>query len=612
LSASGGTAPYSWSISSGALPAGLTLASSGQITGTPTTAGSFSFTVKVADSSSPIESTTANFGVSVSSETVGTPVCGLNNNQNPYIPGTTPSGGSSDYDTFVPPAAGGSYVDALSGCTWTRITDNNAAGTGKLPYYSTTEPFNANDQFLSLQDYISGGWEIVTAPADEASFTPGTVVVPTGNMPGKNGIFIWDRSNPNLLYYATGTQIRSATITGLPGCISTHNCTMTTALLHDFSTGSPVYASVWFSDEPDISQDGDHLLFIGATNSGTTTFNIDVYQISDDTDMHWYRTTGTGTSGSQPGPLHKGQLTPNNEPVEVFVGSGSETGEVWWHLVSGSIVETKIQNSTNHLDTGFDINGTEIFLQDRLDSSIGTDPCASDQWNAQSGGGGAAMTYYTDPTNAGHTATCTPNKNWAQPEISYRGGPSQPWFAISFFENGNRTPSPEYFTNDSKYIAPTCTQVNTTTSGTCWYPYEEEVLLVKISTDMNSAGDGPLATVFRMGWVRSRSSENFWAIPKCSLSHDGNYIACASNMAYHSGCSSSSVQSSGACADTFVVSAASGAPLFGGASSAAATSTPSSLTVRSQTATTSAKRTDRSPYLNPDRDSLTSGFGPKR
>ena len=49
LSATGGTPPYTWSLAGGALPAGLTLNSSGTITGTPTAAGSFSFTAQVAD-----------------------------------------------------------------------------------------------------------------------------------------------------------------------------------------------------------------------------------------------------------------------------------------------------------------------------------------------------------------------------------------------------------------------------------------------------------------------------------------------------------------------------------------------------------------------------------
>jgi hypothetical protein len=50
FTASSGTAPYSWSIVSGALPDGLTLKrTTGAITGTPTAAGLTAFTVRVAD-----------------------------------------------------------------------------------------------------------------------------------------------------------------------------------------------------------------------------------------------------------------------------------------------------------------------------------------------------------------------------------------------------------------------------------------------------------------------------------------------------------------------------------------------------------------------------------
>lgn len=63
MGASGGTPPYTWSVVSGALPAGLTLSSSGTITGTPTAAGQASFTVQAADSAA--KSTTAPFSITV-------------------------------------------------------------------------------------------------------------------------------------------------------------------------------------------------------------------------------------------------------------------------------------------------------------------------------------------------------------------------------------------------------------------------------------------------------------------------------------------------------------------------------------------------------------------
>jgi hypothetical protein len=68
LHASGGTPAYTWSIKSGSLPAGLTLsASSGVISGTPTTSGTSSFTVTVSDSSSPVQTKSAALSITIAS-----------------------------------------------------------------------------------------------------------------------------------------------------------------------------------------------------------------------------------------------------------------------------------------------------------------------------------------------------------------------------------------------------------------------------------------------------------------------------------------------------------------------------------------------------------------
>jgi len=47
MAAAGGTPPYNWSVSSGTLPAGLSISTGGVLSGTPTTAASYSFTVRV-------------------------------------------------------------------------------------------------------------------------------------------------------------------------------------------------------------------------------------------------------------------------------------------------------------------------------------------------------------------------------------------------------------------------------------------------------------------------------------------------------------------------------------------------------------------------------------
>jgi hypothetical protein len=72
LTASGGKAPYVWSVTSGALPRGIVLnPATGQLIGKPTTAGSISFTVKVTDSSTVIRSATKSVTVTINSELRG-------------------------------------------------------------------------------------------------------------------------------------------------------------------------------------------------------------------------------------------------------------------------------------------------------------------------------------------------------------------------------------------------------------------------------------------------------------------------------------------------------------------------------------------------------------
>jgi len=65
LAAVGGATPYSWSLLSGTLPSGLSLSSSGQISGRPTSFGTSSFTVQVTDSSVPAQTATQALSISI-------------------------------------------------------------------------------------------------------------------------------------------------------------------------------------------------------------------------------------------------------------------------------------------------------------------------------------------------------------------------------------------------------------------------------------------------------------------------------------------------------------------------------------------------------------------
>lgn len=65
LAATGAQPPYTWTLTGGSLPAGMTLSSAGVISGTPTASGAALFSVQVADSQAQPETTTASISINV-------------------------------------------------------------------------------------------------------------------------------------------------------------------------------------------------------------------------------------------------------------------------------------------------------------------------------------------------------------------------------------------------------------------------------------------------------------------------------------------------------------------------------------------------------------------
>jgi uncharacterized protein (TIGR03437 family) len=96
LNATGGTAPYTWTLSGGVLPAGLSLNSSGAITGNPNTVGSYSFSVIAKDSlgsmspSTPFSLTIVNPLTITTTSPLPTGVVGVSYSQNLAATGGTP------------------------------------------------------------------------------------------------------------------------------------------------------------------------------------------------------------------------------------------------------------------------------------------------------------------------------------------------------------------------------------------------------------------------------------------------------------------------------------------------------------------------------------------
>ncbi|WP_375423216.1 fibronectin type III domain-containing protein [uncultured Friedmanniella sp.] len=143
LTNSAGTAPFTWSVTTGSLPAGLTLSSAGLLSGTPTTVGSSTFTVQVSDASNQTDTRSLTVVVTARPATVATP--------------TATAGLTSAVLTWTAPASNGSTITGyvitpyLGGTAQATITVDPSAKTRTLNnltagsiYTFTIAALNAN------------------------------------------------------------------------------------------------------------------------------------------------------------------------------------------------------------------------------------------------------------------------------------------------------------------------------------------------------------------------------------------------------------------------------------------------------------------------------------
>jgi large repetitive protein len=107
LVASGGTAPYKWSLTQGSsLPPGLSLSSDGVISGTPTMAGTYNFSIIVTDSAIPTNTATQSFSLTINLD-ITTPAALPSVTANtPLTPVTlTATGGTAPYIWTLTPGS---------------------------------------------------------------------------------------------------------------------------------------------------------------------------------------------------------------------------------------------------------------------------------------------------------------------------------------------------------------------------------------------------------------------------------------------------------------------------------------------------------------------------
>jgi len=156
LGASGGKAPYKWSIEAGKLPSGLFLTSDGNIVGAPTALGTFTVVFKVTDSSTPPLESQKALQVNVSNLvfTVGTDGTALYSDHCAFCHGALGSANQQHKDATV---------NLIKGAV--------AADTGGMGEFGPGGIFPLTDAQLAL---------IVSAIAAPPVVTPTVPAAPTG------------------------------------------------------------------------------------------------------------------------------------------------------------------------------------------------------------------------------------------------------------------------------------------------------------------------------------------------------------------------------------------------------------------------------------------------
>lgn len=166
---SGGTAPYTWSISVGSLPAGLSLnTTTGAITGTPTSAGTSNFTLRVTDATSAFVQQAYSVVVAVFPSLSGT--LAVPSKSVAYSSSLTLTGGHTPVSYSI---SSGSLPPGLSIDSSTGTISGTPSTTGPYTFTVQVTDAHGNVATSSSQTLTVHGPEIVTVQPDATWSTTG-------------------------------------------------------------------------------------------------------------------------------------------------------------------------------------------------------------------------------------------------------------------------------------------------------------------------------------------------------------------------------------------------------------------------------------------------------
>jgi hypothetical protein len=367
LVATGGHSPYSWAVLSGTFPPGLSLSSSGVPTGTPSTTGTFSFTVRVTDALAatadktfsitiypaiPIiisgqdnstfinsGSPTINYATSNQLRTYVWPTApaniilvkattsGIVDNQTItswihrlYLTGSDGSGGTNPLPHQYGPVTGTFFIDNV---TWANFTATYGAAIGTVNVGLTPEWFDFDVTALAQSAYANGKSDFYF------------YISPFGGVQDSNRIFASSS-------YADNTLRPQRIVTTVPAALPILPTTNTNAATGIGTVDATLHGTV--------NPNGDNTAawFEWGTNSGLSSFLGTSHQsLGADNAAHsvtvtlsgltsgstyYYRAVGTNAFGTQKGMILHFTTAVVNTPPSVTTDAASSV------TISGSVL----------------------------------------------------------------------------------------------------------------------------------------------------------------------------------------------------------------------------------------------------------------------------------
>src|SRR5208337_2409742 len=351
LVVSGGVAPYTFSITSGSLPPGLTLnTSTGAITGTPTTAGTYNFTAQAVDSKGNTASASCSIVVSSLALTCPSGTAQVNV---AYSSALVASGGVAPYTFSI---AVGALPPGLS------LNSSTGAITGTP---TTPGTYNFTAQVVdSKGNTASASCSIVVTSPGTNPTTTSLVLSPSSIPVGSIGPIVMTATvtsgggtpTGSVTYFNGSTQIGTATLMGGVGTFNYNPSSLAVGIYSItavYSGDSNFSASTSSPETLAITQNGP---FAYVANNGSDTvsvINIPTGQVADGI------LVGSGPWGTA--------ISPDQTQVYVTNNQGNNVSVI--NAASGSVVAT-IPVQSSPFGVIFTPDGTGVYVVNGASNTV--------------------------------------------------------------------------------------------------------------------------------------------------------------------------------------------------------------------------------------------------